>query len=212
MPAGVELPRSALVVANGSLPAPGLVRHEIAQVSFVLAADGGANELARIGLVPDAVLGDMDSLVVDLPERTQVIHAPDQNRTDLDKAITYLKDEGFESITIIGATGDRLDHTFGSLAAVVKHGVRLVDNVGYAVSVRGPGQVGFATQIGQIVSLMPMGKVSSVVTRNLKWNLDGVNFNFAERDGTSNVALEEYVEVFVREGDMIVYAHHLHDD
>jgi thiamine pyrophosphokinase len=200
--------RNAIVVANGTLPRASIVRAEIASAVFVLAADGGANSLQALGITPDAVIGDLDSISVALPSTVQVIDAPDQDRTDLDKAVGYLIEEGYETISILGATGDRLDHTFAALAIVCKYEARLVDDIGVAVSVRGPGHVAIQTEPGRTVSLLPCGKVIGLTTVGLKWNLVDENFDFAERDGTSNVATANTVEVALQHGLVIVYAHH----
>lgn len=200
--------RAALIVANGAMPRAAIIRAEASHADFVLAADGGVNQLMSIGMAPNAVLGDFDSIAVVLPDSVQRIEAPDQNRTDLEKAVLYLIDEGYESITITAATGNRLDHTFGALGILCKYNLRLVDDIGVAVSVRGPGQIGLETFIGQTISIMPMGVVSGLTTRNLKWNLDSAQFDFAERDGTSNVATASFVEVTLHAGIAVVYAHH----
>lgn len=203
------MPRSAIVIANGTLPRESIVRDEIARVEFVLAADGGANQLHKLGIVPDAILGDMDSLTTPVPDGVELIPAPDQDRTDLDKAVAYLVDAGFDPITIIGATGDRLDHTFGALAIVARCGVRLVDDVGIALRIQGPGDIVIAASPGRTVSLLPCGVVCGLTTANLKWNLHRADFSFGEQDGTSNVATGDRIEVSVRKGTVIVYLHHV---
>ena len=200
--------RCAVVIANGTLPRESIVRAEIAAADFVLAADGGANALSALGIVPNAVLGDLDSLAVELPDGVEILEAPDQDRTDLDKAVGYLVDEGFEVISILGATGDRLDHTFGALAVVCRYDARLVDDIGVAVSVRGPSHVTLETRTGCTVSLLPCGKVTGLTTVNLKWNLQDAEFDFAVRDGTSNVAMADTIEVAMQYGLLIVYTHH----
>jgi thiamine pyrophosphokinase len=200
---------SALVVANGILPDEKIVRSEIDRAHFVLAADGGADKLLAIGVVPDAVLGDFDSMTSNPPEAVQRISAPDQDATDLEKSVRYLNERGFSEITIIGVTGDRLDHTFGALGVVCKYDVRLVDNIGTARCIKGPGSITLDTEPGQTVSLMPCGSVSGLTTSGLKWPLSGGQFNFGERDGTSNVATGKTVEVEITSGMLIVYIHHL---
>ncbi len=203
------MPRAGLIVGNGVLPRDAILRLEIARAEFVLAADGGANRLLTRGIEPDAVLGDFDSADIgSLPEHVQRIPAPDQNHTDLDKATIYLLGEGYDAITMTGVTGDRLDHTFAAIALVCRYKARLVDDVGQAVCVAGPGMVEVPTFAGQIVSLLPCGLVSGLTTVNLKWNLRGAEFNFAERDGTSNQATSDFAQVFVQSGMVVVYAHH----
>jgi thiamine pyrophosphokinase len=202
------VPRRAIVIANGDLPRESIVRRALASAQFVLAADGGANALQAMGIAPDAVIGDLDSLTVSLPDGVEIVPAPDQDRTDLDKAVGYLRERGYDDITILGATGNRLDHTFGALAVVARHAVRLIDDIGTAQSVCGPGTLRLATEPGRTVSLLPCGQVTGLTTCGLKWELTNADFHFAQRDGTSNMAMTDRVEVTVGQGIVIVYVHH----
>ena len=206
------MPKSAVIVANGTPPRPAILRRELECADFILAADGGANHLITVGIEPHAVIGDFDSIDTALPGAIPRIHAPDQNRTDLEKAVNYCRTEGYGAITLIAATGDRLDHTFAALALVCKYSLRLVDDRGEAVCVRGPGQLTLAIEPVRTVSLMPCGPVKGLTTKGLKWDLQGADFSFAERDGTSNVAGCSPVEVSVESGYLLVYTHHASDE
>ena len=90
----------------------------------LLAADGGANALARLGLRPQSVIGDLDS--ISTPTRTwlgeaRMIHRPDQERTDFEKALDYAFVElCVARIKVLGALGSRADHTIGNLGVVAQ--------------------------------------------------------------------------------------------
>lgn len=199
----------ALVVANGDLPELRIAA-ALAEADYVLAADGGANALIALGIVPNAVLGDFDSLTISLPESVERIDAPDQNFTDLDKAVGYLLGLGAQRITLAGATGKRLDHTFGTLCVLAKYGRRvsltLLDNIGAAFLVDKKAE--FPTVRAQIVSLLPLGPAGPITTTGLKWNLDGETLSPGVRDGISNQATGSHVTVSCGAGDLIVYVHH----
>lgn len=199
----------ALVVANGTLPAERLVRAEVGSADYILAADGGANALAAMGLTAHAVIGDFDSVAPDSLPDVLRIPAPDQNHTDLDKALDHLISLGYRQIAVIGATGDRLDHTFGAVEMLVKYGrsvtLRLLDDVGCACLA--DDDTTLSTTAGQVVSLLPVGVVESVSTDGLKWELKGERLAPGVRDGISNVALGESVGIRVRGGNLVVYLH-----
>ena len=200
----------ALVVANGDLPGIELLEVALGKSDFVLAADGGASSLISAGIVPNAVLGDFDSLTTDLPDSVLRVPAPDQDFTDLDKAVAWLIDAGASSIAMTGVTGDRLDHTFGALAVLAKYGRRvpltLLDQIGTAHLVAGELELG--SHPGQTVSLMPLGHVEGVTTAGLKWPLAGESLAPGVRDGTSNLAVSGRIVIQVGAGDLIVYLHH----
>lgn len=200
----------ALVVANGSMPGVDRLRKAIAQADYVLAVDGGANALEDCGFAADAVLGDFDSLRDGVLPDARRIPAPDQDHTDIDKAIQYLVDAGAASIVMTGVTGNRLDHTFGALNVLVKYGrivdLTLLDDVGTAKLV--DKSIVVDVYEGRTVSLLPMGLVTGVVTSGLKWPLAGDCLRPGARDGISNEAAADSISVTVDSGDLVVYVHH----
>lgn len=186
------------------------LRAAVEAADFLLAADGGANSLIAQGLVPDVVLGDFDSLDAPLPDSVARIQAPDQNFTDLDKAVGYLIERGAEQITLVGVTGGRLDHTFGTLSVLAKYGrsvpISLLDDIGRAFLV--DRQAEFPSLPGQTISLLPLGPAGPITTTGLKWNLAGETLVPGVRDGTSNVATCDRVSISCPAGELIVYIHH----
>ena len=98
----------------------------------LLAADGGANHLARIGLRPEAVIGDLDSLLPGtrawLGEKA-LVERPDQDRTDLDKALEHaLVELALPRLKVLAATAGRIDHTVAHLGLLprLRRGCHLV--------------------------------------------------------------------------------------
>jgi thiamine pyrophosphokinase len=201
----------ALIVANGTLPSPTILTALIISSDFCLAADGGADKLIEVGIVPDAVIGDFDSSGSNIPDSVERISAPDQNFTDLEKAVKYLIAAQYSSIVMAGVTGDRLDHTFGALSILAKYAhvvkMGIVDDIGTAQLV--VGIFSHKATIDQTISLMALGPVSSVTTTGLKWNLDHEALASGVRDGISNVAVTEDVTITSTSGQLLVYIHHL---
>ena len=98
-----------LLIANGQKSG---IEKTLAKGREVIALDGAANLCKIIGLCPNVVLGDFDS-IEDLQEwhskGVSVVHCPDQNETDLAKGIAYCSSNA-RSIWIVNGTGKRLDH------------------------------------------------------------------------------------------------------
>jgi len=200
----------ALIVANGVLPQMDLIQAAIESSDFVLAADGGANALWAGRLRCDAILGDFDSLAPNVFPGVVRIEAGDQDRTDLDKAVSYVIDNGYSSVVMTGVTGDRLDHTFGALCVLLKYGrkvdLTLFDDSGTARLVIGVLRLqGVA---GRTISLLPVTPLSHVSTSGLQWELSDEALAAGVRDGISNVATCDDVSIRAGSGDLVVYVHH----
>ena len=98
-----------LLIANGALDWSETLAAMAAAARPLLAADGGANHLGRIGLRPAAVIGDLDSITPGIRAwvgEDRMVRRPDQDRTDLDKALEYaFSDLGLDGLAVLGATG-----------------------------------------------------------------------------------------------------------
>jgi thiamine pyrophosphokinase len=112
--------RGALVLLNGELRDPGAAR-AAARGRLVLCADGGARHAIRLGLIPDLVAGDMDSLPRGLPSSWKgVVFAEDRDpeRSDLDKVLDAASALGARELLLAGALGGGLDHEWTNLAVL----------------------------------------------------------------------------------------------
>lgn len=160
----------ALLIANGVLPSPRIVREIVSSSDFIVCADGGTRHALRLGIQPDVVIGDLDSLSSRIRRRlrqSEIIQSADQNQTDLEKAIDYLLKRKAKRITVLGATGKRIDHTLANVALLAKYQSRanliLVDSTGEIEIVR--SRVSFQAKPGATVSLLALGNRVRVTTR-----------------------------------------------
>lgn len=154
----------------------------------IVAADGGARAVLSHGLVPKAVIGDLDSLSIEdrneIPQ-TAVHHITEQDSTDFEKVLRAIK---APSILAVGVTGPRLDHTMAVFSALVAFGnVRCVVLGQEEVIFHVPDSITLPTQAGDRVSLFPMRKVTGRST-GLRWPIDGLVLEPGGRVGTSNIA------------------------
>ena len=155
-------------------------------VSLVVAADSGANLALEHNIVPDAVIGDFDSVTPEvlaaLPKH--VLHKIDeQDSTDFDKA---LRNISAPLILAVGFTGARLDHQLAAMSTLVARADKrcLIISEHEIVFVC-PPRLQLALKEGTVFSLFPMGQVSGT-SRGLKWPIDGMTFSPDHRVGTSN--------------------------
>lgn len=211
----------AVLLCNGPLEGDAVPRALAAarRADLIVGVDGGAARWLTLGVVPHLVTGDFDSLAPEVLAAlaaggARVHPTPDQDFTDLDKALTHvLTEEGATEVRIFGATGGRLDHTFAVLSALVKHGrsgadVRLVDHIGETWLVNGAASVTDDTLLGRIVSLLALGEATGIHTTGVRWPLVGESLRPGVRDGTSNEAVETTVTVRVATGDLLLMVHH----
>ena len=122
----------ALIVANGSIPSSGFCKKLARTARPIIAADGGADSCIKAGVVPDYVIGDLDSISAKAKSRFKgkILHDRGQDSTDLEKALRLAKKLGCKAIDIIGATGKRLDHTLSNIITLSKSSIpcRILDS------------------------------------------------------------------------------------
>ena len=201
----------AIVVANAPLTWTVELARMVREADLVVAADGGANHLARIGVRPVAVVGDLDSIRPEvrawLGERCMVAR-DDQDRTDLDKTLSWVIDErGERTVTVLGGTGGRLDHALENLALLARWSeradVELLDASTRVVAVRSAALL--TVTPGSTVSLLPAGRCERVWTEGLRWPLAGEPLDLLARTGVSNRAVADTVRLRVEGGTLLVF-------
>lgn len=205
-----------LIFANADLNDGPAVRAALNRATpwFVIAADGGLRHALALDLVPDLVIGDMDSadptLLAQAEQRgAEVKHRPvDKDETDLELALIEAAQRGCNPIRVIAAVGGRLDQTLGNaylLALPVLRGcdVRLVSG-SQSVWLAYPGEVRITGEPGDTLSLLPIGVATGIVTDRLKYPLRYETLTFGPARGMSNVMLEQEARVTFESGLLLM--------
>ena len=178
-----------LVIVGGGAVDYQLMRDLEASGAHLVAADGGADEIVKAGLVPEAIIGDFDS--ISDPEswlgRTRLIRISEQETTDFEKVLYSVQ----APVTIaLGMTGKRFDHTLAALDAVARYAtdriIILVDEADVAMALT--GSFSFEVDPGDRVSVHPLKPIKFRRSIGLKYPLDGLRLAPGERTGTSNAA------------------------
>jgi len=185
-----------LAIVGGGVVDPALLRELARRGVALVGADGGGDAIGAAGLVPELIIGDLDSLRdrAGWERRTRVIHIPEQITTDFQKALYSTQ----APVTLaLGMTGRRLDHTLAALSAVLKYApqrkIVVVDEVDVALAVVGP--IGFAASAGERVSIHPLIPVSFTGSSGLLYPLDGLRLEPGGLGGTSNEGIGGPVEI-----------------
>jgi thiamine pyrophosphokinase len=178
------------IVGGGQLDVH-LLHQLAANGAHLVGADGGGDAIKAAGLVPEAIIGDFDSLVdaEGWDARTRLLRIPEQDTTDFEKALYSTS----AMVTVaLGMTGGRFDHTLAALDAVLRHAAKrhiiLVDEQDIALALAGP--FAFAVAAGERVSIHPLGPVRFSHSEGLAYPLDGLLLEPGVRIGTSNAATE----------------------
>ncbi len=191
------------LVGGGPLTRATLVR-SMAVAPRLVAADGGADRLLRLGHRPEAVIGDLDSISAqaraDLGDAVHLI--PEQDTTDFDKALRSI---AAPFVVGLGFSGARLDHGLAALNTLVRHAHRTCLLVGQGdVTFLAPRQITLNLPVGSRLSLFPMRPVKGR-SIGLRWPIDGLDFAPDARTGTSNeVAAAEVTLCFDAPGMLVI--------
>jgi thiamine pyrophosphokinase len=179
-----------LVIVGGGTVDLDLLRDLHSAGGHLVGADGGAESIVAAGLVPEAIIGDFDSLknVDAWLGRTRLMRIAEQDTTDFEKALYSTH----APVTIaVGMTGRRFDHTLAALDAVARHAreriIILVDEADLAVALT--GAFSFEVAPHERASVHPLAPIRFRRSSGLRYPLDGVRLAPGERTGTSNEAV-----------------------
>lgn len=183
----------------------------------VIAADGGASSLDRMGRVPDRLVGDLDSTDADLVERLRgggvaiERHPSDKDASDTELALEAAVASGATELVLLGALGgQRLDHELANLllladSAFADVDLRLIRGTTTARVLHGDSVLALEGRPGDIVSLLPLARdAAGVTTDGLRWPLAGATLRAGRSRGLSNEVVATPASVRVRSGTLLV--------
>ena len=196
----------AVILANGDYPtAPQPLEILSRGASYVACCDGAAGNFVRHGGVPNAIVGDCDSLSDEIRTTfASIIHKIDeQEYNDLSKTVKFLMSIGKRRIAILGATGKREDHTLGNISLLIEYmrwGMDVTMYTDHGMFIPCHGDRTFTSTPGQQVSIFSFG-ATGFHAEGLVYPLhDFTNW----WQGTLNECLGESVTIHA-EGDYFVY-------
>ena len=123
-----ELSRySTIIVGNGEVPQGEIPMLFLQHARFIVCCDGALEKLLKIGMKPDVVIGDCDSIFEDRRQQFKdiIIEDKDQECNDLQKALKYCLRQQFGPIAILGASGLRDDHQLANLSILNMYAERM---------------------------------------------------------------------------------------
>lgn len=164
-----------VILANGSFPTHPIPLSILNNCNYLVCCDGGTNNLLETSRIPDAIVGDCDSLSAYNQQRfANIIHRiAEQETNDLTKAVKFCVEQGRKDITILGATGKREDHTIANISLLCEYmeyaNVEMITDFGIFIGV---GQTAeFESYTKQQVSLFCIDP-KPITSHNLRYTID----------------------------------------
>jgi len=198
-----------LILCNGKPPNRELFHSCRQWADYFIAADGGGNIAREFGSLPDLVIGDLDSFQRHEPDSFEVVHDPDQETNDLEKALSRAVTEGSREVVVLGATGMRLDQSLKNLSVLKQFNDKfesLIFRDNHLDTFLLPTPFSKKFEPGTQVSLFPLsGKVTGIYTKGLKYPLNNEELINGVRDGSSNEVVSSPVEITHTEGDLLMF-------
>jgi len=204
------MPYNCVIVANGSFPVTHLPLQMLKSASAIIACDGAVESLYQMNIVPNAIVGDLDSI----PEFLQKLYADriytdkDQETNDLTKAVQYAYKTGEKEVLILGATGLREDHTLGNISLLTDYmtlfnRVEILTDYGLFTPIHQTTTL--KSKPGQQISIFVLSSETAITTEGLLYPIQN-RILTSWWQGTLNEALEDCFTIrFFGKKKVIIY-------
>ena len=189
-----------------------IVSDEELASSLVICADAGFERAAAEGIVPDILVGDLDSVdeknLIVPPEVKMITANWHKDETDFELAVDTAVSEGCSSVLIAGGFGGRIDHTLGNIQNMVdfyRHGVdiSMKDERNY-LTVLESGSLTLSAGRDVNLSILAHSDEAEVSVTGVEWPLKHYHMTSDRPLGVSNFVTGEKAEITVYSGTVLV--------
>lgn len=188
--------KNVSVILNGQMPTDDTIINQITNSDYIIAVDGSANKLFDLEIIPDVIIGDLDSLQNIKNKDIELVETPDQNKTDFRKTLEWCIEKNILNISIFGISGESEDHFLGNYYTLSDFGEKISWKAFTDFSVISPcvGNKKFGSFKGQKVSLFCMKGSSTVNSENLEYPLQSYHLKPSD-DAVRNLSLEDHFTI-----------------
>jgi thiamine pyrophosphokinase len=203
------------VFVNGVVDDYAALRSWLQPGDYLVCADGGTRHCLALGLMPDVVVGDLDS--VDPAELPRLAasgvavqrHPVDKDQTDLELAIEAALAAGADQVLLLGALGGRLDQTLANLLILAQRPwpapIRLAEGRQIAQMLRSGETLTLDMPPGSTVSALPLSaQVTGITYAGLKYPLADATLEFGSTRGISNQVIRSPASIRIGAGLLLI--------
>jgi thiamine pyrophosphokinase len=197
-----------VILADGSYPEHEIPLGYLSNADRIICCDGSAEILVKKGFIPEAIVGDLDSINREISEQfsDRLFRDNEQDTNDLTKAVKWCIKKGYSDIVILGATGKREDHTIGNISLLTEYAketdiVMVTDTGIFSPHLKSSS---FSSFPGQQVSFFSLNPETEITSAGLKYALKKKKLN-NWWEATLNEATGDSFDLSFTKGPLIVY-------
>ena len=199
-----------LIVANGEWPGSFNLQHERTTYDQLVALDGAANRLLDLNLIPDVIVGDLDSITTSVLNQCEssgvhIVRIPSQEKSDISKGLQWVQQEQPNArIDVIGVEIGRYDHHLAAYSALFEcqSSATLLLN-GWTATRVDSKPTTFQVKPHAIISLIAFGSVQGVSLEGCQYPLQNASLTTGTQ-GVSNKAIESEIVVSAQSGNLLL--------
>ena len=198
-----------VIISAGTVSDYEYIRSLIEDGDYIVCADGGLSHCRKMGLSPNLILGDFDSLKEPLTDDgTEILTFPaEKDYSDTHMAVMEAKQRGCDSFLLVGCSGTRLDHTLSNIGLLES-----LRREGYSAKLVDRNNIMFSAEKRQLIhekpginiSFIPVDSVKGLTLKGFKYPLEKADIDLFHSVWLSNVLEEEVGEVTFDSGVLIV--------
>lgn len=202
----------ALIIANGASCNPELLGQLLEWSPLVIVLDSAMERVMKLDIKVDVLLGDFDrnfdpEYFREKQYPIEIVHTPNQDKTDLEKAFDYLIERKIPAVNVVWATGKRTDHTITNLTNIVRYRdllkIVILDDHSKVFLLQRRFEKWYTAKTP--ISLIPIGLVSGITSTNLYYPLEKDDLMIGYKTGSSNhVTTDGIVTITHDDGDLLM--------
>ena len=171
---------SAVLVANGEKPVSNYAKQLIKEINLKICVDSNLSIFKELDVEPDVIIGDMDTVEINTASsKSTIVAVEDQNKTDLEKSLDYCIAQNIKNIYIIGATGERDDHSLANIMIAQQYSetlnIEMISNFFQIFFVNGSKEI--LEKKHRNLSMISLIADNRITTSGLEYNLSDQKLN-----------------------------------
>lgn len=208
--------KKAVIFINGNLSDLSQVKRIITKKDCLIAADGGIKHILKLRLIPQIIIGDLDSTSLALQKKLKnfkmewIKYPTKKNKTDFELAVDFSLKRKFQEIIIFGIFGDRIDHFLANIFLLTK--IQIKNKLIKIKIIEGKKEIYILNKtiiingkVGDEISIIPIvDKLEGVTTHGLEYQLKNEVLMFGSTKGISNVQTSNSTKIEAKKGIAII--------